>query len=106
MLGLTGELEQRPPEKLRLPREPDRAQCLSLHVRPPRAREAAQIPTGSWKARRKELRKGYSFPALMQDCPGHGPDLHILYPKPVSEGRAPWGGWLTWSAGLTALQDT
>lgn len=29
MLGLTGELEQRPPEKLRLPHEPDRARCLS-----------------------------------------------------------------------------
>lgn len=42
----------------------------------------------------------------MQDRPGHRPDLHILYPELVSEGRAPRGGWLTCSAGFTVLQDT
>lgn len=59
----------------------------------------------SCKARRKELGKGYySCPKARQ--PRHGPDWHILYPKLVPEGRAPRGGWLTWSGGLTALQGT
>lgn len=47
-----------------------------------------------------------TVPALRRDSPGHGPDWRILYPKLVPEGRAPRGGWLTWPAGLTALQGT
>lgn len=65
---------------------------------------AVQVSTGFWEGRSRELQKGHSVPALIPDSPG--PDLHILYPKLVSEGSAPWGGWLTGSAGLIALQDT
>lgn len=67
---------------------------------------ALQVSAGFWEGRSRELQRGHSVPALIPDSPGHGPDLLILYPKLVCEGSTPWGGWLTGSAGLTALQDT
>lgn len=78
------------------------AQCTSSH-------QAAIMCNGGCAGINRGLgscREVNSVPALIADSPGHGPDLHILYPKVVCEGSTLWGGCLTGSAGLTALQGT
>lgn len=80
----------------------DDPRVLSFRGSSQPSHETRCASTGLWEGRGAgELQRGHSVPALIPESPGHGPDLHILYPKVVSEGSTLWG-----SAGLTALQDT